>query len=55
MEMQVLYEKYATQHAIGIVSWFELDSKITEADKLLNEINAGKNKYMNMDLKQFFD
>ena len=34
MEMQVLYEKYATQHAIGIVSWFELDSKITEADKL---------------------
>lgn len=34
IEMQVLVEKYATQHAVGIVSWFEIDSKITENEKL---------------------
>lgn len=34
MEMQALYEKYATQHAVGLVAWLEMDSKITEADKL---------------------
>lgn len=34
IEIQPLYEKYATQHAVGIVAWFEIDSNITEADKL---------------------
>ncbi len=34
IEMQVLLEKYATQHAVGIVSWFEIDSKIAEHEKL---------------------
>lgn len=34
IEIQALYEKYATQHAVGIVAWFEIDSKITENDKL---------------------
>lgn len=34
MEMQALYEKYATQHAVGLVAWFEMDSKITEYEKL---------------------
>ena len=34
IEMQVLTEKYVTMHAIGIVSWLELDSKITENQKL---------------------
>lgn len=34
IEMQVLTEKYATKHAIGIVTWFEMDSKITEVQKL---------------------
>lgn len=34
IEMQALYEKYATQHAVGLVAWFELDSKVTETDKL---------------------
>ena len=33
-EIQPLYEKYATQHAVGLVAWLEMDSKITEADKL---------------------
>lgn len=34
IEMQVLNEKYATQHAVGIVSWFEFDSKVIDAQKL---------------------
>ncbi len=34
ISIQVLLEKYATQHAIGFVSWFEFDSKITEEQKL---------------------
>lgn len=34
VQIQILQEKYATQHAIGIVSWFEFDSKITEHEKL---------------------
>lgn len=34
IEVQVLNEKYATQHAVGIVSWFEFDSNIMDAQKL---------------------
>lgn len=34
VQIQLLVEKYATQHALGIVSWFEFDSKITEHEKL---------------------
>lgn len=34
ISIEVLREKYATQHAIGIVSWFEFDSKVTNAQKL---------------------
>lgn len=34
ISIEVLREKYATQHAIGVVSWFEFDSKVTDAQKL---------------------
>ena len=34
IEMQILNEKYATQHAVGIVSWFEFDSKVIDHQKL---------------------
>ncbi len=34
ISIRVLREKYATQHAIGVVSWFEFDSKVTENQKL---------------------
>lgn len=34
LEIQVLREKYATQHAIGVVGWIEADSKITEPQKI---------------------
>lgn len=34
ISIEVLREKYATQHAIGVISWFEFDSKVTDNDKL---------------------
>lgn len=34
ISIEVLREKYATQHAIGVVSWFEFDSKVTDNQKL---------------------
>ena len=32
--VDVLREKYATQHAIGVVAWIELDAKVQEQQKL---------------------
>lgn len=34
ISIQVLQEKYATQHAVGIVSWFEFDSDVVDHQKL---------------------
>lgn len=34
MTIQVLQEKYATEHCIGVVAWVEADSKIVEPQKL---------------------
>lgn len=34
ISIQVLREKYATQHAIGVVAWFEFDSKVTDHQRL---------------------
>lgn len=34
IEIQVLNEKYATMHAVGIVSWFEFDAKVTDNQQL---------------------
>ncbi|WP_249168645.1 phage major capsid protein [Alkaliphilus sp. B6464] len=34
MNIEVLREKYATQHAIGVVGWIELDSKVENAQKI---------------------
>ena len=34
ISVQILREKYATQHAIGVVSWFEFDAKVTDNAKL---------------------
>ncbi|AQR98121.1 phage major capsid protein [Clostridium saccharoperbutylacetonicum] len=35
VELQILNEKYATQHAVGCVGYVELDSKIVEPQKLV--------------------
>ena len=33
-EIQVLKEKFATQHAIGVVAWGELDAKVEDTQKI---------------------
>lgn len=34
MSIEVLREKYATQHAIGVVGWLEFDSQVENAQKI---------------------
>lgn len=34
VSIQVLLEKYATQHSIGVVGWIEIDSKVENAQKI---------------------
>jgi HK97 family phage major capsid protein len=34
VNIEVLREKYATQHAIGVVAWLEMDSKVENAQKI---------------------
>lgn len=34
IELQLLMEKYATMHAVGLVSWFEFDSNVIDNQKL---------------------
>jgi HK97 family phage major capsid protein len=34
MTIEVLREKYATQHAVGVVGWLEFDSKVEDAQKI---------------------
>lgn len=34
MSIEVLREKYATQHAVGVVGWLEFDSKVEDAQKI---------------------
>ncbi len=41
MNIQVLREKYATQHAIGVVGWLEFDSKVEDAQKIVAVQMAG--------------
>lgn len=40
MTVEVLREKYATQHAVGVVAWMELDSKVSDAQKLATLVMA---------------
>lgn len=35
IQIQILVEKYATQHAVGFVAWFEFDSRVTDSQKLV--------------------
>lgn len=34
MEIQVLQEKFADEHAVGVVAWIEVDSKVVEKQKI---------------------
>lgn len=38
---QVLREKYADEHATGVISWFDFDSKVQDAQKLAKLVMAG--------------
>lgn len=40
MNIEVLREKYATQHAIGVVGWLEIDSKVENAQKISKLVMA---------------
>ena len=41
LSIEVLREKYATQHAVGIVGWVEFDSKVENAQKIAKLTMAG--------------
>lgn len=41
MNIQVLREKYATQHAIGVVGWLEFDAKVQDAQQIAKLVMAG--------------
>ena len=32
--IEILREKYADEHAIGVIAWLEMDSKIVETQKI---------------------
>lgn len=40
MEIQVLTETYAAQHAIGVVGWLEADAKVEDAQKIAKLVMA---------------
>ena len=40
MNIEVLREKYATQHAVGVVGWFEFDAKVEDAQKIAKLVMA---------------
>ena len=39
-EVQILREKYATQHAVGIVMWGEIDAKVEDTQKIAVAVTA---------------
>lgn len=40
MNIEVLREKYATMHAVGVVGWLEFDSKVEDAQKIAKLVMA---------------
>ena len=41
INIEVLRERFATQHAVGVVAWFEFDSKVQDAQKIAALVMAG--------------
>ena len=41
LEIEVLREKYADQHAVGVVAWMEFDAKVEDAQKI-SKLVCGK-------------
>jgi len=42
MNIEVLREKYATQHAVGVVGWLEFDAKVEDAQKIAKLVMAAE-------------
>lgn len=42
MSIEVLREKYATQHAVGVVGWLEFDAKVEDAQKIAKLVMASE-------------
>ncbi len=42
MSVEVLREKYATQHAVGVVGWLEFDAKVEDAQKIAKLVMAAQ-------------
>ena len=42
-EIQVLTERFATQHAIGVVAWGELDAKVEDTQKIAVAVSGSAN------------
>ena len=42
MSVEVLREKFATQHAVGVVGWLEFDSKVEDAQKIAKLVMAAE-------------
>ena len=40
IDVEVLVEKYATQHAVGVVGWTEVDAKVEDAQKVAKLVMA---------------
>lgn len=40
INIEVLREKYADEHAIGVISWFEFDAKVEDAQKIVKLVMA---------------
>lgn len=40
INLEILREKYATQHAIGVTAWMEVDAKVENAQKLAKLVMA---------------
>ncbi len=40
LNIEVLREKYATQHAVGVVGWMEVDAKVENAQKIAKLVMA---------------
>ena len=40
LSIEVLREKYADEHAVGVIGWFEFDSKVEDAQKIAKLVMA---------------
>ena len=40
ISIEVLRERFATQHAVGVVAWFEMDAKVEDAQKIAKLVMA---------------